>query len=227
MNDIAANLEFLRSNVPASVRIVAVSKTKSAEDIMAAYNSGQRMFGENRVQELQMKQDKLPGDIQWHMLGHLQTNKVKQIISFVSLIQSVDSLKLLSVINSESDKAGRITDCLLQIRIAREETKYGFLPDELMEIFQTGATVGMNNISIRGVMGMATFTDDSEQVRSEFRNLKSAFSRLKENYFHNDPNFNEISMGMSGDYMIAVEEGSTMVRIGSLIFGERNPIKKQ
>lgn len=222
MNSIAANLELIRSQVPASVRIVAVSKTKSPDDIMTAYNSGQRMFGENRVQELLGKVVNLPGDIQWHMLGHLQTNKVKQIIQFVSLIQSVDSVKLLQVINSESEKTGRTTGCLLQIHIASEETKYGFSFDEVRALLDSDMHKSFRNVRIRGLMGMATFTDNADQVRAEFRSLAQEFRDLKQKYFSDDPDFNELSMGMSGDYRIAIEEGSTMVRIGSLIFGDRN-----
>lgn len=222
MKTITANLESVRSQVPASVRIVAVSKTKSPDAIMAAYNAGQRMFGENRVQELLGKVGILPEDIMWHMLGHLQTNKVKQIIPFVSLIQSVDSLKLLQVIDSESEKAGRITDCLLQVHIAKEETKYGFSFDEVQAFMEENSHKSFRNIRIKGLMGMATFTDNVDQVRAEFRSLAFVFSDLKEKYFPDDPDFSELSMGMSGDYRIAMEEGSTMIRIGSLIFGERN-----
>lgn len=223
MPGIAANIEFLRSQVPASVRIVAVSKTRPPEEIAEAYNTGQRIFGENRVQELLRKKDLLPHDIQWHLIGHLQTNKVKSIVSFISLIQSVDSSRLLSVINSESAKAGKITDCLLQLHIAQEDTKTGFLMDEVSEMLKSSEFTDFRNVAVRGVMGMATYTSDMQQVRDEFRYLSECFSILKQNFFSNDPGFSEISMGMSGDYLIAVEEGSTIIRVGSLIFGERKP----
>jgi len=218
---IAGNLKLIRSQIPGSVRVVAVSKTKPVEDIIQAYNEGQRIFGENRAQEILKKKDLLPDDIEWHMIGHLQTNKVRSIIQFISMIQSVDSLKLLSVINSEASKANRIIDCLLEVHIAKEETKSGFSNEELDAAIETMEYRNLNNIRVCGVMGMATFTSDVERVRGEFRFLRETFQRLKGKYFINDLFFREISMGMSDDYNIAIEEGSTMIRIGGLIFGER------
>lgn len=221
MHDIAANLRSLKSRIPESVKIIAVSKTKPVNYILEAYNSGQRVFGENRVQEILRKKDLLPEDINWHMIGHLQSNKVKMIIPFIDMVQSVDSYKLLTSINQESNKINKITNCLLEIFIADEETKSGFAPDELYEAIESPDFDNLKNIRICGVMGMATFTDDKEKVRKEFRNLAGLFKDLKTKYFSDSLYFNEISMGMSGDYKIAVEEGSTMIRVGSLIFGER------
>jgi len=216
------NINRLRSEIPGNVKIIAISKTKSAAEILEVYNTGHRLFGENRVQELTGKAAILPGDIQWHMVGHLQTNKVKYIIPFVSLIHSVDSLKLLSVINNESLKINKIQDCLLQVFIAREETKFGFSEAELVATLESQEFAQLNNIRIAGLMGMATFTDDNSIVREEFRNLAGIFKNVKEDFFPDGDYFRELSMGMSGDYQIAVEEGSTIVRIGTLIFGERN-----
>jgi PLP dependent protein len=221
MTDIAANIGYFKSQLPSSVRLIAVSKTRPVSDIMQAYNSGQRFFGENRVQEILNKKDLLPNDIEWHLIGHLQRNKIKYIVPFINMIQSVDTFKLLININDEALKAGRIIDCLLQIYIADEDTKFGFSMNELHENLQTGIAVDLKNIRICGVMGMATFTSDNEKVKNEFRFLYSCFNSLKEKYFRSNDYFKEISMGMSGDYTIAVREGSTMVRIGSLIFGER------
>jgi PLP dependent protein len=221
MPSVADNIAFIKSKIPSSVRLVAVSKTKPVSDIEIAYNAGQRIFGENRVQELLSKKDQLSPDIEWHLIGHLQSNKAKYIVPFVSMIQSVDSYKLLSVINSEASAIGRVVNCLLQIKIAKEETKYGFSPGELDRILGTENFALLNNVKICGVMGMATFTSDSEQVAAEFSFLRECFISLKNKFFNSDADFREISMGMSGDYEIAVEKGSTMVRIGSLIFGER------
>jgi len=221
MPDIAGNITSLKSQIPTSVKLVAVSKTKPVSDIQIAYNSGQRIFGENRVLELLNKNDLLPSDIEWHLIGHLQTNKVKLIVPFIRMIHSIDSFKLLLVINSEAQRINRVIDCLLQIHIAREETKFGFSMCDLSEILQSEDVTYLKNIRICGVMGMATFTSDAGQVRKEFSFLKNCFNSLKNNYFISNPDFKEISMGMSGDYQIAIEEGSTMVRIGSLIFGER------
>jgi PLP dependent protein len=201
--------------------LVAVSKTKPNEAILDIYNQGQRIFGENRVQELAQKQEELPKDIEWHMIGHLQRNKVKYIASFVSLIHSVDDFKLLKEINKQAVKEDRIIKCLLQFKIAKEETKSGFDLNSILQMTKDPVFKSLKNIKICGVMGMATFTDDESQVRSEFRTLKQIFEKLKAETFSTNPDFKEISMGMSGDYKIAVEEGSTMVRIGSLIFGER------
>ena len=224
MSDIASNISTLKSELPDSVRLVAISKTKSVEEILEAYNAGQRRFGENKAQELLAKKDALSADIEWHFIGHLQTNKVKFIVPFVSMIQSVDSLKLLNVINNEAAKIGKVINCLLQLYIAEEETKFGFDMDELASVFESQTLNDMNNVIICGVMGMASFTEDTNQVRKEFTYLKECFDRLKSGYFKEDSGFREISMGMSGDYKIAIEAGSTMVRIGSMVFGER---KKQ
>lgn len=203
------------------MKLVAVSKTHSVEEIMEAYQTGQRCFAENKAQELSAKQPLLPSDIEWHFIGHLQSNKVKYIAPFVSLIHSVDSLKLLQVIDKEASKNGRTISCLLQFHIAEEDTKFGLDIEEAEEILESKAYRELKNISIAGIMGMTTFTDDYDQVRREFRHLKAIFDQLKGKYFAHDPAFREISMGMSDDYEIAVSEGSTLVRIGSSIFGAR------
>ncbi len=204
------------------VRLVAVSKTKPNEAVMDLYNLGHRVFGENRVQELTAKYEDLPKDIEWHLIGHLQTNKVKYIAPFVYCIESVDSLKLLKEINKQAEKNDRIIKVLLQFKIAAEDTKYGLEDSTVKALLESAEFKEMKNIEVAGVMGMATFTENKEQVRQEFQNLGRIFQHLKELYFKNDESFKEISMGMSGDYEIAVEEGSTMVRVGSLIFGARN-----
>lgn len=222
MSLIVSNLLSLKEKIPASVKIVAVSKTKPAEDILEAYNAGHKSFGENRVQELLSKKDLLPDDIEWHLIGHLQSNKVRSVVPFVSMIHSVDSMKLLKIIDSESLQIRRKVNCLLQIHIAKEETKYGFSMPELRELINNGDLIKIGWVNICGVMGMATFTDDTGIILEEFRYLKSCFMELKAGYFRNDDNFREISMGMSDDYMLAIGEGSTIVRIGTLIFGERN-----
>jgi hypothetical protein len=221
MSFITENIFTLKHQLPSSVKLVAVSKTKPAADIIVAYNTGQRSFGENRVQEILNKKDLLPKDIEWHLIGHLQSNKVKYIVPFISMIQSIDSYKLLVTVNSEAMKVGRIVDCLLQIHIAVEETKFGFSMNELSENLRSADMLNLRNVRICGVMSMATFTSDTDQVKKEFRYLKDCFHSLKNKYFESVSAFKEISMGMSGDYKIAVNEGSTMVRIGSLIFGER------
>lgn len=218
---IAENLRKLKEGIPEHISIVAVSKRKSVEDILEVYQAGQRIFGENRVQELIEKQPRLPGDIRWHMVGHLQTNKVKYIAGFVDLIQGVDSLKLLRTIDREADKAGRIIPCLLQIRIAKEETKFGLTREEAVDLLASEEFGSFRNVRLEGVMGMATYTPDMEQVRGEFRHLAGVFRNLKEDFFPSSPEFREISMGMSGDYPVAIEEGSTMVRLGTIIFGPR------
>lgn len=219
---IASNLQRLRSELPPNVSLVAISKTHPVETVMEAYHAGQRMFGENKVQELVAKYEAMPPDIQWHLVGHLQTNKVKYIASFVKLIQSVDSLKLLTVIDKEAQKHNRVIDCLLQVHIATEETKFGLSVDELDELLASAEYRGLKNVRVVGLMGMATFTDNMDQVRMEFRFLAEVFASVKGRYFSSDSAFRELSMGMSGDYKIAVEEGSTMVRIGSNIFGYRS-----
>jgi PLP dependent protein len=219
--DVGKNISVITKSLPAGVSLVAVSKTKPAEVILEAYNAGHKIFGENKVQEMVQKQIDLPTDIEWHFIGHLQTNKVKYIAPFISLIHGIDSFKILKEVNKEGRKNNRIIPCLLQFHIAREETKFGFSEEEAQEMLASEAFAGMKNIIIAGVMGMATFTDDHEQVRSEFRLLKSIFDGLKRDYFGNQQEFKEVSMGMSDDYTIAVEEGSTIVRIGSKIFGSR------
>ena len=221
MSDIAANIISLKKVMPPSVRLVAVSKTRPVSDIMEAYRAGQRCFGENRVQEILNKKDNLPPDIEWHLIGHLQRNKVKLIVPFVTMIQSVDSLKLLSAIDTEASKINRIVDILLQVYIACEETKFGFSMEEIEELMLSPDLKGFKFIRICGLMGMATFTSDTTQVQMEFRSLAELFNELKKKYFYSDESFREISMGMSGDYEIAIQEGSTLIRVGSLIFGER------
>jgi PLP dependent protein len=219
---IAENLTRLHKEIPSDVKIIAVSKTKPVSAIQEAYDTGHRDFGENKAQEMAEKYKQLPRDIAWHMIGHLQSNKVKLIIPFVHLIHSVDSLKLLSVINSEAARAGRTVNCLLQIYIASEETKFGLSHDEAKILLSSGEYHAFRNIRVAGLMGMATFTEDRDQVRREFLQLAASFLDLRSAFFPHDPAFSELSMGMSGDYPVAVEAGSTMVRIGSLIFGERN-----
>ena len=221
MPDIANNIASIKKQIPASVKLVAVSKTRSVEDILIAYNSGQKCFGENRVQELLSKKDHLPEDIQWHLIGHLQTNKVKLIVPFINMIESVDSYKLLSVIDNEAFRIGRPVDCLFQIHIAREETKFGFRMSEFSEKDVSAEIGKLKSVRICGVMGMATFTDDEAQVNDEFVYLEKCFNDLKFKYFKSASYFSEISMGMSGDYKIAIQRGSTIIRIGSHIFGER------
>ncbi len=215
------NLSVLLKEIPENVKLVAVSKTKPIEDILEAYNAGQKIFGENKAQEMIAKQPQLPENIRWHFIGHMQTNKVKHIAPFVALIEAVDSFKLLKEINKQANKINRVIDCLLQFHIATEETKFGLDIDEAKEILENPEFKIMKNIRITGVMGMATFTDNTKLIRREFRTLKDYFYKLKENYFSDEDYFKEISMGMSGDYKIAIEEGSTIVRIGSLIFGAR------
>jgi pyridoxal phosphate enzyme (YggS family) len=203
------------------VQLVAVSKTKPVSAIKEAYTAGQRAFGENKVQEMAEKYEQLPKDIQWHLIGHLQTNKVKYIAPFVHLIHAVDSLKLLQEIDKQAKKYNRVIPCLLQFHIADEETKFGLDFNEAEELLQSREFIEMQNVQIVGLMGMATFTDNEEQIRDEFRNLNNYFQIIKSHYFKFNPDFKQLSMGMSGDYTIAVEEGSTMVRIGSTLFGSR------
>ena len=202
---------------------MAVSKTKPDEAVMEAYNAGHLDFGENKIQSLIARKENLPGDIRWHMIGHLQTNKVKYIASFIYLILGVDSLKLLNVINKEARKNERTIDCLLQIHIAEEESKFGLSEEELNSLLSSPEFNDLQNIRIRGLMGMATYTEDLDQVRKEFQYLRRIFDETKSRFFVRDEDqFDQLSMGMSGDYKIAVEEGSSMIRIGSLIFGPRN-----
>lgn len=221
--DLKNNIEKIVHQLPdGQCRLIAVSKTKSVEDIMMAYEAGIRDFGENKVQELVEKQPQLPADIRWHMIGHLQRNKVKFIAPVVHLIHGVDSAKLLRAINKEGKKIDRKIPCLLQIYIAQEESKFGFSEEELYDMLHDQAMEDMHYVAIKGLMGMATFTDNQEQIRQEFKNLKNLYEALKQEQV-TLPDFamEELSMGMSGDYKIAVEEGSSMVRIGSAIFGER------
>ncbi|MBL1279306.1 MAG: YggS family pyridoxal phosphate-dependent enzyme [Fluviicola sp.] len=218
---IKENLNTVSTTIPSDVTLVAVSKTKPHEDILEAYEAGQRIFGENKVQELVDKHESLPKDIEWHMIGHLQSNKVKNIAPFVSLIHAVDSFKLLKEINKQAKKNDRTIDCLLQFHIAQEDSKFGLSFVEAKEILESNEFVELQNISIFGIMGMATFTQNEEQIREEFQALENYFNVLKSHYFKFNNHFQHISMGMSGDYQIAIEEGSTMVRVGSLIFGSR------
>jgi len=218
---IKENLKNIKAVMPSSVSLVAVSKTKPNEAILEAYNAGQRIFGENKVQELTQKELDLPKDIEWHFIGHLQSKKVKSIAPFVSLIHAVDSIKLLTEINKQALKNNRTINCLLQFHIATEQSKYGLTFEEVREILESDVFVELQNISITGVMGMATFTENENQVREEFQALGNYFNVLKSHYFKFNDNFEHISMGMSGDFQIAIEEGSTMVRIGSSIFGSR------
>lgn len=214
-------LKAVLQEIPDGVRLVAVSKYKSATDILEAYQAGQRIFGENKAQELSAKQPVLPDDIEWHFIGHMQTNKVKYIAPFVSFIHSVDSLKLLKEINKQAFNCNRTINCLLQFHIAEEETKFGFSLAEVEDILNGNEIKELTNINICGVMGMATFTENEVQVRNEFARLRHIFTQLKDKYFNHAEHFKEISMGMSGDFKIAIEEGSTMVRIGTAVFGDR------
>ena len=218
------NLNKINASLPDGVKLVAVSKTKSNEEIMEAYRTGQLIFGENKVQELVRKWESLPKDIEWHFIGHLQSNKVRMIAPFVAMIHSVDSLKILKTINNEAKHARRVIPCLLQFHIASEESKFGFSYEEAVQLLTTLKSSDIENVIIAGVMGMATFTVDVELIRKEFSSLHEIFQNLKDAFFRRNDNFREISMGMSSDYLYAIESGSTMVRIGSTIFGERNLI---
>ena len=219
---IVENLGEIHRIIPNSVQLIVVSKTYPSEDIMQAYSAGQRVFGESRPQELLQKQQQLPNNILWHFIGHLQTNKIKQIIPFVNLIHSVDSVRLFNEINKEAAKIHKVVNCLLQIHIAEEDSKFGFSEEELEQFLSLGNHKLAQSINICGLMGMATYTDDIEQIHCEFRGLKNIFDKVRSMYFKDNPDFKELSMGMSGDYLIAIDEGATMVRIGSSIFGERN-----
>ncbi len=218
---IKENLSIIKSQIPADVTLVAVSKTKPVSDLQEAYDAGQRVFGENHALEMRDKHESLPNDIQWHFIGHLQTNKIKYIIPFVSLIHSIDSGKLLEAVNKEAAKHNRVVDCLLQFHIAQEETKFGLDLQEARQLLESDTFKQMQNVRICGVMGMATLTEDEAQIRKEFHNLKNIFDTLKHDYFSDATPFKEISMGMSHDYPIAIEEGATLVRVGSKIFGPR------
>ena len=218
---ISKQIDKIKSTLPDSVCLIAVSKTKPVSDLSIAYQAGQRHFGENKVQELIEKSEQLPTDIHWHMIGHLQSNKVKYIAPFVHLIHTVDSLKLLIEINKQAQKNDRVISCLLQFYIAQEETKFGLNQEEANELLTSDEFLSLKNIQIAGVMGMASFVDHQDQIRKEFQHLKSIFLDIKNNHFRTNSNFKEISMGMSGDYVIAIEEGSTLIRVGSSIFGGR------
>ena len=219
---IAQNLTQIKTQLPAHVTLVAVSKTKPVSDLMEAYNAGQRIFGENKIQEMTDKWEQMPKDIEWHMIGHVQTNKVKFMAEYVSLIHGVDSLKLLQEINKQAKKHNRVIDCLLQIHIAEEETKFGLDEEELNHILTSDEFKNLENIKIVGLMGMATFTENQNQIEKEFNYLKSIFDKLNTIPFNQNLQPNILSMGMSGDYQLAISCGSTMVRIGSSIFGNRN-----
>ncbi len=216
------NLKNIFEELPEGVKLIAISKTNTPDQIMQVYNAGHLVFGESKAQELIPKYEALPKDIRWHMVGHLQSNKVKYIAPFIELIHSIDSQKLLKVVNKEAGKNARTIQCLLQIDIAEEESKYGLKFEEACEMLESESFRSMENVEICGLMGMATFTENTDQVKSEFRQLRQYFDTIREKYFAGKPSFKEISMGMSGDYGLAVEEGSTMVRIGSAIFGERD-----
>jgi PLP dependent protein len=217
---ISQNIKNIKSQIPSTVTLVAVSKTKPISDLMESYDAGQRVFGENKIQEMTKKWEAMPKDIEWHMIGHVQTNKVKFMAEYVSLIHGVDSLKLLEEINKQAQKYNRTIDCLLQIHIAEEETKFGLNEDELNEILTSETFKNLKDIKVVGLMGMATFTDNQSQIKKEFQNLKTLFDKLEPLKTENC-NLQTLSMGMSGDYQLAIDYGSTMVRIGSSIFGSR------
>jgi pyridoxal phosphate enzyme (YggS family) len=219
---IATNIKTIKDSIPPKVTLVAVSKTKPNEDILEAYNAGHRIFGENKVQELTKKHEELPQDIEWHFIGHLQSNKIKYIAPFVSLIHGVDSKKLLQAINKEGKKVNRKIKCLIQFHIAQEETKFGFSLDEITNTLEENILDEIPFVELCGVMGMATYTNDQPQIEKEFGQLYQIFTELKSKYFSTQDSFKHISMGMSGDYPIAIKEGSTMIRVGSSIFGTRN-----
>ena len=218
---IKENLNKIKSSLPEHVTLVAVSKTKPISDLMEAYDAGQRIFGENKIQEMAEKYETMPKDIQWHMIGHVQRNKVKYMAPFVSLIHGVDNFKLLKEINKQAEKSNRVINCLLQIKIAEEDSKFGMAIKDATEIVQSKIFSELKHIRITGVMGMATFTDDKNQIKKEFDLLKSTFDNLKQHQTENCK-LETISMGMSGDYELAIESGSTMIRVGSSIFGSRN-----
>jgi pyridoxal phosphate enzyme (YggS family) len=219
---IAANISSIKGELDTvKVKLIAVSKTKSVGEILEAYHAGQRDFGENQVQELLEKEAQLPKDINWHLIGHLQTNKVKAIAPFIKMIHSVDSLKLLQEINKQALKYNRVIDCLLQIYIADEDTKFGLGFDEAIELLRSDEFNELQNVRLIGLMGIATNAENPKLITEEFYELKTFFKGIKQTYFRNDDTFKEISMGMSSDYKIAIEQGSTMVRLGSTIFGKR------
>ena len=219
---IADNLKRIRKETESiGVKLVAVSKTKPVSDIAEAYQAGQRVFGENMVQELVKKQEELPKDIEWHLIGHLQTNKVKYIAPFVSLIESVDSLRLLQEIDKQAAKNNRIIDCLLQVHISDEDTKFGLAYDELIELLRSDVFASLTNVRVTGLMGIASNTDNERVIRDEFYELKTLFEGIKQSFFRNNDSFHILSMGMSSDYKVAIEQGSNMIRLGSTVFGLR------
>lgn len=219
--DIKNNLERIKATLPDGVTLIAVSKYHPVEAIEAAYSAGQRHFGESKAQELRSKQQQLPHDIQWHFIGHLQSNKIKYIAPFVHLIHSIDSFKLLQEIDKQGAKANRIIPCLLQIHIAQEDTKFGFTPEECLSMLQQGAWRQLHNTRIKGLMCMASNTDETQQIAQEFKKVKELFDTIRSEFFHDSNDFDILSAGMSDDYMTAIENGSTHVRIGSDIFGSR------
>jgi pyridoxal phosphate enzyme (YggS family) len=221
MSRIQAEIQAIRQELPEGVRLVAVSKYHPVGALTEAYEGGQRIFGESKVQEMTQKHEALPKDIEWHFIGHLQKNKVKYIAPYVALIHGIDSYKLLAEVDKQAEKAGRVIPCLLQIHIAQEETKFGFSPDECMAMLDEGTWRTLTHVQIAGLMGMATYTDNHEQIIREFSTLSSLFQKLKETHFKDEPAFCELSMGMSGDYPLAISQGSTLIRIGSRIFGAR------
>ncbi|WP_025664012.1 YggS family pyridoxal phosphate-dependent enzyme [Aquimarina megaterium] len=218
MNDIEKNLHEIKTSIPEGVTLVAVSKTKPVSDLMNAYDAGQRIFGENKIQEMAEKWETMPKDISWHMIGHVQTNKVKYMAPFVDLIHAVDSYKLLKEINKQAKKHNRTINCLLQIKIAKEESKFGLSEQDAITLLNTEEVKNLTNVNIQGLMGMATFTDDEQQISDEFKKIASFSENIKTKY----PQLKTLSIGMSGDYKMAIDFGSTMVRIGSSIFGARN-----
>jgi pyridoxal phosphate enzyme (YggS family) len=220
--NIENNIKTIKQSLPTPCRLIVVSKTQSEGKILEAYQAGQRDFGENKVQELTQKYEALPKDIQWHMIGHLQSNKVKFLVPFVSLIHGVDSLKLLQEIHKQGQKINRIIPCLLQVHIADEETKFGFSEEEILHLMKSSELQTLSSITINGLMGMATLTENAEQIRNEFKGLKALFEKLKSMTLPPHVEMKELSMGMSSDYKIAAEEGSTLIRVGTAIFGERN-----
>lgn len=221
MINVKENIRKLQDSLPKGVGLVAVSKFHPVELLREAYDAGQRIFGESRAQELLLKVGQMPDDVKWHFIGHLQTNKVRAIVPYVAMIHSIDSEKLLRVVDSEAERAGRVVDVLLQLHVAQEETKYGMTADECVAMVESGVLAEFTHVRVCGVMGMATNTDDENEIRAEFRKTKQVFDLLHEGCLHDSDCFREISMGMSDDYQIAVEEGSTLVRVGHSIFGER------
>ena len=221
MTRIQTEINEIKATLPSHVRLVAVSKYHPVEALQEAYDGGQRIFGESKVQEMTMKYEALPKDIEWHFIGHLQTNKIKYMAPYVALSHGVDSFKLLAGIDKQARKAGRIIPCLLQIHIAQEETKFGFTTDECRTMLEAGEWRSLHNVRIAGVMGMATHTDDEVQIEREFQTLDRFFGEVKETFFAHEPEFKEISMGMSDDYPLAIRHGSTLIRVGSRIFGQR------